>query len=157
MEVNKQLFLEHCRLYHQMLDRAKICYHQNETARYNSRRYCLVSLIACVNRLKHVFCLYHNSEQDLTNCCRLHQKDLRIFATSLTKLFLHIFPQWTFRTPVNAVLLPLLLLTFVRSSIPTDLLKSCVDALLPPITDIVNVSLLSGDVPQTLKKQKYKM
>ena len=32
--------------------------------------------------------------------------------------------------------------------VPTWLLKSCLDVLVPPITEVVNLSLLSGHVPE---------
>ena len=32
--------------------------------------------------------------------------------------------------------------------VPTWLLKSCLDVLVPPITEVVNLSLLSGPVPE---------
>ena len=40
--------------------------------------------------------------------------------------------------------------------IPTDLLKSCLDSVLPHVTHIVNKSLLSGEIPESLKCTQVK-
>ena len=40
--------------------------------------------------------------------------------------------------------------------IPTNLLKQCIDVLLPVITRIVNLSLLQGFMPLSLKKALMK-
>ena len=52
---------------------------------------------------------------------------------------------------VRKLILTFPIKTFALDPIPTSLLKSCVDVLLTPITNIDNLSLKSGVYPDTLK------
>ena len=58
---------------------------------------------------------------------------------------------WTSSEEVRKLILTSPIKTCALDSIPTSILKSCVDVLLIPTTNIVNLSLKSGVFPDTLK------
>ncbi|KAJ8018316.1 hypothetical protein HOLleu_43758 [Holothuria leucospilota] len=163
--IDKQLYYDHCKLYREMLNIAKCCYHQGQIVKCNDRQ--LFSLIdrMCNSIQTHIL-PDHVSEKLLANdfASFFHTKvrDLRENLDNLTPLRISVdicdtcestFASFEYvdKEYVRKLISQSPVSSCALNPIPTVLLKSCIDPLLPHITDITDYSLSSGIVPKSLK------
>ena len=165
LEVDKQLFKEQCKIYHQALERSKCEYHQNELASCDTKQ-----LFRFVNKLcssdTSVALPEHSSTKDLANnfAAFFHGK-IQMIRDKLDNIRLpkpnveasetcsSTFSEFSLVTEeaVRKVILESASKSCELDPIPSWLLKASLDALLPFLTDIINSSLSSGIVPTAFK------
>ena len=165
LEIDRQLYHHQCQVYRQILEKAKCDHHRNEVAKCSDRQ-----LFSFVNRMSKPSGSRalpdYNSKKDLANDFGdfFHKKvrDLRNKLDNISPPELSVDVQdkctvafTSFHTitedDVRKLITKSSSATCSLDPIPTALLKSCLDSTLPHITHIVNSSLVSGEIPQSLK------
>ena len=165
LEIDKQMFSDQCQRYRQMLNQAKCSYHRNEIAQCDDRK--LFALVDRMCKPKQARVLPdHESEKRLADdfATFFHSKvrDLRDKLDNITPPDISVdivdTCDSTFSSFATLEMEDVKKLISQSSNascsldpIPTSLLKSCVEPCLPLITNIINLSLSSGQIPQTLK------
>ena len=165
LEVDKQIYKEHCKSYKKLLDEAKKDHHKSSILESSTR-----DLFRTVNTLSNP-----NSERSLPS----HDSE-----EELAERFADYFEQKinTIRSDIDSCEPPTLSVTAAENcsssftqfevlseedvrkiildsptkscpldAFPTSLLKNCLDSLLPVITSMVNLSLSTGTIPLSLK------
>ena len=165
LEVDKQLYTEQCNKYRRMLDQAKCDYHRSQIAGCDDRQ-----LFKLVDRLSKPFNAPalpdHKCKKDLANDfsgffhgkvrklrdtldnlkCTDLSVEIHESANSSFASFSHVSTD-----EVQKIIIKSANKSGALDPVPTDLLKKCLDPVLPHITRIINMSLNTGSVPETLK------
>lgn len=165
LTIDRQLYYDHCKIYREMLNNAKRCYHRDQIAKSNDRQ--LFRLIdRMCNPIQTHILPDHVSEKLLANdfASFFHKKvrDLRDNLDNFTPPMISVdicdacestFASFEYvdKEYVRKLISQSPASSCALDPIPTVLLKSCLDPLLPHITDIINHSLSSGIVPESLK------
>ena len=165
LEIDHQLYIQQCKDHRKKVEQAKCAYHRDQISSCDDRQ-----LFKIVNRLSKFSA---SSVLPDHSCSKTLANDFGEFFKSKVRKLLDVLDN--IEPPELSVSLvdscdsqfssfqevtvddvrKILMKSAVKSSpldpIPTDLLKKCLDLLLPHFTRVINSSLLSGVMPQSLK------
>ena len=166
MAVDKEILLHHRRSLAGLISTAKSSFLRNKIAECGSDRRSLFSLLdRCLNGRKELTLPCHLSPGDLpTEFGHFFNRKIADIRADLDKLSSPTPPACEFTSPttlsvfepVNAAEIIELVLdcpskSFFLDPIPTCLLKKVIHVLAKPIANLVNISLSSGEFPNSLK------
>ena len=165
LEIDKQIYNEQCKRYRRMLEQAKCDYHKTQIAGCNDRQlFQLVDRLSkpstapalpdhtCKKDLANDFlAFFHGKVSKLRNTLDNMQNvtasmEIPESSNSSFASFQHVCTD-----DVRKIVTKSANKSCALDPLPTDLLKKCLDVLLPNITRIINMSLSSEFVPETLK------
>ena len=165
LEVDHQLYKEHCCIYLSLISTAKTSYHITKLS--NCDHHTLFSHVDKLVNGKKVQILPSSINKDklpqaFADYFKYKTDNLRSLATTTYDSLLVQLPthqcsyQLTAFTSVDTEGVKSILSNSPTKSccldpLPTVILKSCIDSLLPTITSIVNISLTNGQIPVALK------
>ena len=169
LEIHRQMYREHCRLYTDAIKSAKMNYYKAKISESDQRQ--LFSLIDALFKVKTVPPLTsHESTkrlaEDFTDFFANKIQDLKDNLHSSTLLSMELSVE-TSQLPCKSTILEFSKVSenFIRDIaekskskscvqdlVPTNVLKQSIDVLAAPLTAIINASLTSGVFPASLKK-----
>ena len=164
LEIDKQIFREKCASYKNHLELAKTSYHKDQIIACNQSQLFKVVDNMCVKKSKILpshedpviladeFALFF--EEKVTNLCgNFNQTGMTVSNNDSVEPTIHKFDAFTAITEddVRDLITKMPTKSCPLDPMPTQLVKSCLDELLPIITRIVNESLCSGHFPTTFK------
>ena len=166
LQVHKEIYQESCQWYKDLLDGAKSDYHRSKLHGCDHRQLFRVVDKMCSSESSRVLPTRDNPE-DLANEFVVFFRDkIRRVMDKLDNIpsyeagisatdsnpssHFNTFSQMSEKS-IRKIIMQSPTSTCLLDPIPTELLKACVDELLPSITRIVNQSLLSGIFPSSYK------
>ncbi|XP_072044694.1 uncharacterized protein [Amphiura filiformis] len=165
LEVDRQVYTQYCKDHRKKVEDAKCEYHRAKIAACDDRQ--LFKIVDKLSKSTTSTVLPdHSCRTDLANnfahyfkekVCKLLDKldnfDPPELSITLSESCESTFTAFREVSPedVHQILLKSATKSCPLDPIPTDLLKKCLDPLLPHLTNIINSSLLSGLMPPSLK------
>ena len=165
LEIDRQLYVDHCKNYRRMLDQAKCDHRRDLVAHCDDRK--LFRLVERMSKpVSAPFLPDHDNVRTLANeFADFFNKKVNNLIGSINKsnladlsVDLQHHCSSTFASfdsvlcnDVKRLIMKSATKSCPLDPIPTDLLKRCLDSLLSPITRIINTSLTCGYMPALLK------